>query len=271
MRGWLGPGGRFLRPRLAAVLVTAGFVSGSLGAVMGIAAANAALAQGLNICGSSLSLAPGDSGTCSETISDTAAPTNTSTVNVTVVVSSVSTSGGGSPTATPPVATEALLDGTSSGLQVVITDLTTGSTFALGPVSCYTDSSKTTKATYPTAAYCASTSKPQRVASSVDNAKFSNTFQIKWEFPIGAGNPYQGAAATISLTPTFTGATGGAVKGASTTRGSTTPHGGVSGASTPATGAGLPLVLSRILIVAGLALLFSGLLVWRRKGHFARG
>jgi hypothetical protein len=295
-----------LRLRLGTALMVAGFVAGSLGAVVGIATANPTSAAGLNVCGNSLSMAPGDSGTCSEIISDTSAPTNTSTVDVTVVIATVSTSGGGSPTATPPAATEALLDGTSTGLQVVsITDTNTGQTFSLGSVSCYTDSSMATAASYPTAAYCESTSPSELVASSVDNATFSNTFVINWSFPLAAGNPYQGSGATISVTATFTGTGGatptptptttatptpsatatptpsatstpsGAVKGVSTASPTPSPsasprkHGAVAAANTPpTTGAQLPIVLSRVLIVIGLVLIFAGLWVWRRQRYF---
>lgn len=284
------------RLRLGAALVVAGLLTGGVGTVVGIAAATVASAAGLSACGSSLAIVPGDSGTCSQTITDSTSPTNTSTVDVTVVVSTVSTSGGGAPSATPPVATEAPLDGTPSGLQVVsITDTQTGATVHLGAISCYTDSTKTSPASYPTAAYCASSSSPQLIASDVDNATFSNTLVIKWAFPLAAGNPYQGGGATISITPTFTGVASqqvvprstptptvtptptpsGGVLGQSTTSPTPSPsvspkkHHAVLGASTPTTGADVPIVLSRVLIVVGLGLLFAGLVIWRRQRYYS--
>ncbi len=62
----------------------------------------------------------------------------------------------------------------------------------------------------------------------------------------------------------------GQVKGQSTTKpsgppGSAGQHGGVLGATTPLTGAHLPLVLSWSLMLIGIALLFLGLWLWRRQ------
>lgn len=65
----------------------------------------------------------------------------------------------------------------------------------------------------------------------------------------------------------------GVVKGVSTASPSPSPsnHGAVSAATTPTTGAQLPIVISRVLIVVGLLMVFSGLLVWRRQRYFGHG
>jgi hypothetical protein len=164
---------------------------------------------------------------------------------------------------------------------VTVTDTTSGQTFVLGAISCYTNSTKTAPASYPNAAYCVSSSSSQTVATSVQNTTFSDNFVIDWSFPLAATNPYEGSGATITLDATFTGATAGGARGASTTGGqhggllgaSTTggQHGGVLGASSPVTGAQLPIVLSCVLIVLGLGLVFSGLWVWRRQRSFGQG
>lgn len=272
--------------RLGTILVLAGFLIGSLGGVVGIAATASVSAGALNVCGSSVRIVPGDSGRCSERISDTLARSATGAVDVTVVISTLSMSGGGLPTATPPVATEALLDGRLSGLQVLIIDTNSARTFTLGSVACYTDASKETPSSYPAAAYCTSVSRPELVASSVDRAKFSATFAIRWSLPINAGNPYQGGGATISIALMFTATestappeTPATVPPAPTlaggilgTHASPTPspsvHYGVLGASIPASGAQLPVVAPRVLIVIGLLVVFAGLWVWRRGRYF---
>jgi hypothetical protein len=48
-------------------------------------------------------------------------------------------------------------------------------------------------------------------------------------------------------------------------------HGGVLGASSPTTGAHLPVGLSSVLIVLGLGLVFSGIWVWRWQRYFGHG
>jgi hypothetical protein len=211
-------------------------------------------------------LAPGDTGSCSETVSDTSNSTKTP-VNVTLVINTTAASGGGTPGS--GIGTEALLDGQPTGLQVTVTDTDTGQTFSLGTVSCYADPSKSTGATYPDAAYCISSSSSQTVASNVDNASFSNTFVISWSFPLAAGNPYQGAGGTVLLQSTYTG-TGASGTGASGTVGSGTlgastgPSGGQLAASTPTTGAALPETLAKLLLGAGFLLALAGVLLYLR-------
>ncbi|MGH7643902.1 MAG: hypothetical protein ACRENX_13005 [Candidatus Dormibacteria bacterium] len=233
--------------------MAAGLVLGSAGFVVGVAAAAPVSAASLGACGSSTSLMPGNSGSCTETVSD---PNTTATqVNVTLVLSTSSTSGGGTPGSL--LATEAVLDGQPDGLQVTVTDETTPQTFSLGPISCYTDSSESTPASYPNAAYCASTSSSQTVASNVNNATFADTFQISWSFPLAASNPYQGSSAAVTLASTYTGTTGSGTLGASTS-----PHSGQLGASTPSTGAALPTTLGTLLLGAGIILAVLGAMLY---------
>jgi len=234
-----------LRPRrLWSVLVAVGLVMGAAGIVIAVAAASPASAASLGVCGASIALAPGDTGSCLETVSDTSNSTSTP-VKVTLVINTVSTSGGGAPGS--GVGTEAVLDGQSTGLQVLVKDVTTGRNFNLGTVSC------------PNAAYCASTSRAQTVATNVDNSSFGDSFEIIWSFPIAAGNPYQGAAATIQLASTYTGTGGSGVLGASTG-----PNGGVLAASTPTTGARLPETVGQLLVGAGVLLALIGMFLYMR-------
>ncbi|MGA2872131.1 MAG: hypothetical protein ABSF27_00835 [Candidatus Dormibacteria bacterium] len=254
-----------LRPRrLWSRLVVAGLLTGAAGIVVGVAGLVPASAAVLGACGISTTLVPGDSGSCSGIISDTTSPSYSGPVDVTLVIGTTSSSAGrasGSGTGT-----EALLDGQADGLQVTVTDTTTGQTFALGPISCYTDSTKTVLASYPNAAYCVSSSSSQIVATSVQNTTFSDNFVIDWSFPLAATNPYEGSGATITLVATFTGATAGGVLGASTG-----PAGGVLGASTPTTGAGLPGTLSSLLLVMGIAMVLAGVIVYRIDRNSAPG
>ena len=246
-----------LRPgRLWSVLVAAGLLTGAVGVVIGLAAASTVSASSLGACGSSIALAPGDAGSCSETVSDTSNSTSTA-VNVTLVINTVSTSGGGAPGS--GLATEAVMDGESAGLQVLVKDVTTGRNFYLGTVSCYSNSSKSTVSIYPNAAYCASTSNAQTVATNVDNSSFGDTFEIIWSFPRSAGNPYQGAGATIQLSSTYTGVGGSGTLGASTG-----PNGGQLAASTPTTGAQLPETLGQLLLGAGVVLVLGGMFAYTK-------
>lgn len=237
----------------------AGFVTGAAGIFVGVAAASPASAASLGACGASISLVPGDTGSCTETVSDTGSSTATQ-VNVALVVRTSSTSGGGTPGS--GIGTEAVMDGQSTGLQVTVTDTSTSptTTFNLGSVACYTSSSKATTAVYPNSAYCVSNSGFQKVASNVPNASFSANFVISWSFPLIAGNPYQGSGATIQLQSFYRGTTGGSgVLGASTG-----PNGGVLAASTPTTGAELPETLGQLLLGAGIVLALMGLFLYMR-------
>ena len=239
--------------RLGAAFVLAGLVAGSLGALVEVAVANSALALGLDVCGASRSIVPGDAGSCSETVRDTSNSTSIQ-VNVALVISTTSTSGGGA--SGSGVGTEAVLDGQPNGLQVNVTDSNTGQTFSLGTIYCRTDSSKLSRApVYPNASYCTSSSRSQ----TVDNASFSNTFVIRWSFPLAADNPYQGSGATVQLQSTYTGAGGSGTLGASTG-----PNGGALAASTPTTGARLPETLGQLLVGAGVLLALVGMFLYMR-------
>ncbi|MGH7642658.1 MAG: hypothetical protein ACRENX_06530 [Candidatus Dormibacteria bacterium] len=240
--------------RIWTLLVSAGLITGAVGIVIGIAAASSVSAASLGVCGNSIALAPGDAGSCSETISDTTNGTSTP-VNVTLVIGTVSFSGGGAPGS--GVGSEAVLDGQSTGLRVLVKDLTTGANFPLGDVSCYTDASESRASPYPNGAYCASSSNPQTVATNVDNASFGDSFQITWSFPIAAGNPYQGAGGTIQLDSTYTGTGGSGTLGASTG-----PTGGQLAASTPTTGARLPETLGQLLLGAGVLSVLAGMFAY---------
>lgn len=298
---------------LGLAVVAAGLLTGSIGVMVAVAASSPALAAGLNACGGSLQMVPGDHGTCTQIVTDNTSPRYGGNVNVTVVVTTTSTSGGGSPAASPLVGTEALLDGSPTGLQIArIEDETTGTIVDLGPIQCFTNSSMTVPVSPKTmtAGFCESRSTAQLVASDVSNSGFSNQFEVFWYFPIAAGNPYQGSSASVNITASFTGSTtssqatpppshspqptptttpsptptatptatptptpSGAVLGSHTTPSPKPPgkHGGVLGASAPTTGAELPVYLSRVLIVLGLALVFGGLVLWRRQRYYQGG
>jgi len=199
------------------------------------------------------SLAPGDSGSCTFSYSETAAELG-NPFTVTVSVDTTSTSGNGA--AGSGTATEALVDGTATGLQLTVTD-SAANTFGLGTLSCI--------GTYPDAASCSSSDLNQAVPGTLDTSSWSDTFTVSWALPLAAGNPYQGGSATITVTPFYNGIpaptpiptptpTSG-VAGASSTP---TPAGGVAGATTPSTGTG-PLPLSSLILIAlGLALLLAG-------------
>jgi len=233
-------------------LTTVGLIVGAAGAVAAVAATMPASAASLGACGGSIALAPGDTGSCSETVSDTSDSTSTP-VNVSLVINTTSTSGGG--TAGSGAGTEAVLDGLASGLQVSVKDTTTGHTFSLGTISCYTDSSESAAASYPDATYCASSSKSQTVASDVDNASFGDSFVISWSFPLAAGNLYQGGGAIVQIASSYTGST----SGSGTLGASTGPTGGVLGASTPTTGAALPELVGELLLSVGFLLVLTGM------------
>ncbi len=199
------------------------------------------------------SLAPGDSGSCTFSYSETAAQLgNPFTVTVSVVTSS--TSGKGA--AGSGTATEALVDGTATGLHVTVTD-SADNTFDLGTPTCSGAS--------PDAGSCSSSALNQAVPGTLDTSSWSDTFTVSWSLPLAAGNPYQGGSATVTVTPYYNGipvstpvpasSPGGAVLGISY---SPSPSGGVLGASTPSTGAGPTSTASLVLIALGMVLLLIG-------------
>ncbi|HUY07936.1 MAG TPA: hypothetical protein VMW80_00580 [Candidatus Dormibacteraeota bacterium] len=206
-----------------------------------------------------MSLEPGGSGSCSETVSDTSNSAS-SLVNVFLVIDTTSSSEGG--TLGSKIGTEAVLDGRFSGLQVSVTDTTTGRTFGLGPFSCYADSTRSAPASYPDSSYCLSSTKKQTVASNVGNATFRNTFAVKWSFPLASGNPYQGSGARIQLQTVYVASSGGGTLGASTG-----PNGGPLAASTPTTGARLPETLGQLLLGAGVLIALVGMFLYMRGGR----
>jgi len=248
---------RYAPRRVWSVVVAVGMLTGTIGLLIGIAAANPASAASLGACGGAISLVPGAKGSCTETVSDTSDPRSTP-VNVTLVIDTTSKSGGGLPGS--GTATEAVLDGLPSGLHVTVTDTTSGHVFALGTILCYTDPSASTAAAYPNSAYCSSSSTAETVASDVNNATFDDTFKIHWWLPRTSGNPYQGSAGSIELTSTYTGTSGSGTLGASTG-----PSGGQLAASTPVTGADLPETVGRLLLGAGVVLILFGLFLYMKS------
>ncbi len=254
---------------VAAVVTAVGSMSAGLGIVMAMAAASpVAAAPTLSIPGCSgtvIGLVPGDSGSCNVTF-DLGGHGNPGQVYLSVTTTSTSAGAG--------VGTEALLDGESGGLQITLADFTSGNVYGIGAVRC--------TGAYPEATPCGSTDAMQSVSSASMTSGSTDVVTVSWDFPLRAGNPYQGGSATVNLQEAFSGTTVPAIStpapspsegslGAHTTP-SPTPssHQGVLGASTPSTGAQLPIVLSRLLIVLGLLLIFAGLLVWRRQLYFRR-
>ena len=261
---------------MAAVLAAVGLMSGGLGIVTAVAAASpVSAAPTLSIpgcTGSMMALVPGDSGSCNVTfnLGGHGAPGQ-------VYLSATTTS----TAAGSVVGTEALLDGRATGLQITLTDFTTGNGYGIGAVSC--------TGAYPDATPCSSNDAMQSVSSASIASGSTDVVTVRWAFPLQAGNPYQGASAIVNLQEQFSGTTvppngpatrtpsatptpkGGTLGVHTTPSPSPSPHRGVLGASTPGTGAQLPIVLSRVLIVIGLMLVFAGLWVWRRQRYFKRG
>jgi hypothetical protein len=210
------------------------------------------------------SLAPGDSGSCTFSYSETAAQLgNPFTVTVSVVTSS--TSGKGA--AGSGTATEALVDGTATGLHVTVTD-SADNTFDLGTPTCSGAS--------PDAGSCSSSALNQAVPGTLDTSSWSDTFTVSWSLPLAAGNPYQGGSATVTVTPYYNGipaptpvpppTPAGRVLGVSF---SPSPTSGVLGASTPSTGAGPTSTGSLVLIALGMVLLLIGAsgVGWARRSR----
>jgi len=154
------------------------------------------------------------------------------------------------------LATEALLDGRTTGLQVTVSD-SASNTFGAGTPSC--------TGTYPHATPCSSTDDGQAVPGAVGVRSWSDTFTISWSLPLAAGNPYEGGSATVTVTAYYNGTPApspspsptppGGVSGISS---GPSPTGGVSAASTPSTGAGPIPTSSLVLIALGMVLLLAG-------------
>lgn len=234
-------------------LMAAGLLAGAAGILGGVVAALPASAGGVVVCGTSVKVVPGDSGTCTYTVTWSGASSYSGPVDVALDVSTMSHSYGSG--LRPGVGTEALLDGTASGLQVRVTD-SAGRSYGIGTVSCYAAPPPSSAASPPDAPYCLSSDQNQKVASS-ELVGYSDTFTVHWTLPRTAGNQYQGGGATITLRAVVTGTASGATLGAHT------QQGGVSGASTPTAGARLPTYFSPALVVVGLGLLLAGL--WLRR------
>lgn len=206
-------------------------------------------------CGSTLtatSLVPGDSGSCTFSYSETAASLG-NPFTVTVDVDTTSTSGGGS--SGSGTATEALLDGQSTGLQVSLTDAASN-TFGVPTPTC--------TGTYPNASSCTGHDDDQAVPGTTGTTSWSDTFTISWTFPLSAGNPYQGGSGTVTVTPYYNGtpAPSPSPSPTSSVLGiSVSPSPTVAGSavSTPSTGAG-PSTPSLVLVAIGMVLVFFGLL-----------
>lgn len=242
------------RGLLTAALAGAGLLCVGFGTIGVLTVARVAAAS-LTVCGKSVSLAPGDAGTCTYTIRWSGEGTYRGRVNVALDVAVSSYASGVA--LGHAVGTEALLDGTSVGLQVAITD-SAGNTYGIGTVSCFAAPPPSAPASPPNAAYCRSSDENQVVASSEPKG-YRDTFTVHWSFPLAAGNQYQGGGATVTLQAVLTGSASGAVLGASA------QPGGVGGAGTPDTGAQLPAYLPEAVIGVGLGLLLAGTWRWRRE------
>jgi hypothetical protein len=244
---------------VAGAVLAAGVVLVGTGLLIGLTAApvSAAATVGCDGWSVSTSLVPGDSGSCTFSYTETAAKLG-NPFTVTVSVTTSSHSGGGA--AGTGTATEALLDGQSTGVQVSVTD-SAGKRFGLGRLTC--------SGSYPDASSCSSGDPNQAVPGATGTSSWTGTFTIAWRLPITAGNPYQGGSAVVTVTPFYNGIpaptpsptttpaptpTGG-VAGASTTA---APSGGGSPESTPPTGAGPIPLGSLILLALGMALLLAG-------------
>jgi hypothetical protein len=254
---------------LGAAIAVIGLVTGGLGTGLALADATASVAAAtVSVCGTSAPLLPGSSGSCRESF---ASPYGTQPVAVTLTMSSSASSG--TAVSSSGVGTEALLDGTATGLQVQVIDDATGKLFLISGVRCYAGPGSDVPAVYPDAGYCTSRQTDLVVGSFRSTGDHTQTFTVRWLLPVSAGNPYQGGEASVTLQPTFTdlssGSPAGGVLGQSTTSPSPsgTPAGGVLGAHTPTTGAGLPVLLSRVLIVLGLGLFLGGLWYVRRQRY----
>lgn len=199
-------------------------------------------------------LVPGATGSCTFTYTATATQAQNQPFTVTLDVDSTSASGGGA--SGNGVATEALLDGRTTGLQVIVWD-SAGNTFGIGTPTC--------TGTYPDVTRCSSTDDGQAIPGATGVSTWSDTFTISWSLPLAAGNPYEGGSAAVTVTayyngipapstrhsPTPTGGVSGISSGPS-------PTGGVSAASTPSTGAGPIPTSSLVLIALGMVLLLAG-------------
>jgi len=255
---WRVRPGRLFRAgwsRVSAAIMTLGVLLSGAGLVLALTAAPVEAAT--MTCSATLAstpLVPGAAGRCTFTDTMPATQAQNQPFTVTMGVNSTSASGGGA--SGSGTATEALLDGRTTGLQVTVSD-SAGNTFGTGTPSC--------TGTYPNATPCSSTDDRQAVPGAVGVRSWSDTFTISWSLPLAAGNPYEGASATVTVTayyngvpastpspsPTPTGGVSGASSGPS-------PTGGVSAASTPSTGAGPIPTSSLVLIALGMVLLLAG-------------
>jgi len=184
-------------------------------------------------------LVPGASGRCTFVYWETPRQTHHQAFTVTLDVDTVATSGGGS----GGTASEALLDGRATGLQVKVSD-SAGNRFGIGSVTC--------AGAYPHAASCSSADHGQPVRRAVGITTWSDRLTLAWSLPRNAGNPYQGGSAIITVTAHFNGVP------VAQPSPSPSPTGGVLAATTPSTGAGSVPLASLALIIGGIGFLFSG-------------
>ena len=255
---WRVRPGRLFRAgwsRVSAAIMTLGVLLSSAGLVLALTATPVEAAT--MTCSATLAttpLVPGAAGSCTFTDTETATQAQNQPFTVTLNVDSTSASGGGA--SGNGVATEALLDGRTTGLQVIVWD-SAGNTFGIGTPTC--------TGTYPDVTRCSTTDDGQAIPGATGVSTWSDTFTISWSLPLAAGNPYQGASATVSVTAYYNGVpaptpssspspTGG-VSGISS---GPSPTGGVSAASTPSTGAGPIPTSSLVLIALGMVLLLAG-------------
>jgi hypothetical protein len=244
--GWSG---------VSAAIMTLGVLLSGSGLVLALTATPVEAAT--MTCSATLAsapLVPGAAGSCPFTFRETTTQAQNQPFTVTLDVDSTSASGGGA--SGNGTATEALLDGRTTGLQVTVSD-SAGNTYGIGTPSC--------TGTYPEATSCSSTDDGRAIPGATGVSTWSDTFTISWSLPLAAGNPYEGGSATVSVTAYYNGIpapssspspspTGG-VAGVSF---SPSPTGGVSAATTPTTGAGPTPMSSLVLIAVGMALLLAG-------------
>lgn len=241
--------------RVPAAIVTLGVLLSCAGLVLALTATPVGATT--MTCSATLAttpMVPGATGSCTFTDTETATQAQNQPFTVTLDVNSTSASGGGA--SEGGTATEALFDGRTTGLQVTVSD-SAGNTFGIGAPSC--------AGTYPDATRCSSTDDGQAVPGAVGVSSWSDTFTISWSLPLAAGNPYEEASATVTVTaycngvpapssspsPSPTGGVAAASSGAS-------PSGGVPAATTPSTGAGPIPTSSLVRIALGMVLLLAG-------------
>ncbi len=187
------------RPLAGPALGFLGALFLTVGVAVGVAAVTpVAAGVGLSIPGCThfpTQIAPGDSGSCQITFREPQSRGNAPAY----AALSVSTDSHASGTQLGVgLGTEALLDGqTASGLQVSLSNVYSGERYGIGTVLC--------DAAYPNANYCRSSDRDQLLTKGTVHQGYAAVIQVKWHLPLQSGNAYQGGAATVLLSATFSG------------------------------------------------------------------